>query len=711
MKRASLRNFWTAALVMLALAVIQLFVLIRKDTTGAWFLYGRDTVFHDAVVHVWVHQWAGKEPGIIPLWAGGIQGGIPTLGAFLWTPFSPQAWPFLALDYPSGQKLAWFLCLWVAGMGAFVFARAARLRFEAAVFCGAAWMLSGHLVTLIHAGHFQKVAALSWMGWAMAGAAMAADPHSAARRARGIGTGAIGLGMMFLGGHPQIAYLTLGMMALYIPWAAGARPGRRKRWLQAAVYTALMLGLGLAVGAAQLIPGLEMGGLSNRANGVGFEEAVETSYPPGELAEIAWPRVKGSSVRGDLYTGDWGERIVSDFAGRAVLLLAIVAVFGTWMRWRFVSYWLVVLVFSLLVGLGKYTPLYRAFHEVVPGFRSFRSPGTFMAAAMFAIPVLAGYGVNVLSAWWTRVFPGRRWGYALVYTFFFAAAAGDLAWANRFFLMAEPWQRYGQGYLGPNELDLWLIDRELAHEAHFLDPMPPGSREPSGRERSLRPILYNGRALNGYHPIHYGIKEEQEKIIGINNDAWYKSWGVTRLVYPVNIDAGSIVPPVEADQAFPSTGRAVFRLADSAPFVEAPEEGTARFKRLTPNTIRLEANGPKGVVSISEIAAPGLEISKDGAVISTTGEPRLGIDIEHGGGEAVYTLSYRPASYSHGLFATAAGLAAAFMLIVFGWRHRPPGFPRLVEEPAPDPNYGRPLTYRDFEVGRHSHGEVGERDA
>jgi hypothetical protein len=674
-----LRDRWSrAAFVMsllLLLGAVQLFVLSRPgDAASPWFLFGTDTVYHDAIVHLWVQQWMEKLPGVIPLWMPELQGGLPTLGGFLWTPFAPAALPFYGLPYPAAQKLAWLLCLWIAGNGAYLLARAVGLRFWSSVYTAMAWMLCGHLVTLIHAGHFQKVMALGWLPWVCAGVAMQAHRGSAARRAAGVAIGALGLGMILLSGHPQIAY-TAGLLGVgYAAWAALARARLKRRFPRQIFLVVVTMAIGGALGSAQLIPGIEMAAVSNRGGtGIDYEEAVETSYPPGELLEYVIPRVKGSSVRGDVYTGQWGERIVSDFAGRGVMLLVVVGVMGL-RRFRYQLFWIIVAVCSIVVGLGSYTPVYKALFYHVPGFATFRSPGTFMCAASLAFAVLAGHGWEALTHGIRTM--RKRAAFPLIYAAVFLATVADLGWANRHFLLREPWEPFQRGYLATNELDLWLAEKGIQPETHD-----------EKSELRLRQILSGGMALNGYHPVYYAVKGELDPLRFKDHRAWLTRWGISHVLRDPNAELRT---PDKRLALFPAEGIQVVKIGPTRAelFREtAGPDAVYTWVKRWPNEQVLHVSGNGGPLRLPEIKGPGFELSIDGMLMKEYRRPEIeaGTMLNPGAHDLKWT--YRPFSYRLGLFATALALGMVTALAGYAAFHRPPQFIRLYEEGGPDPHH------------------------
>jgi len=636
------------------LAWVQIYVANRPMSApepGPWFLYGRDTLGHDAVVQAWIQQQVARDPYTIPLWIAEIQGGIPTLGSFLWTPLAPQAWPFLFLPFPYAQTVAWCLCLMIAGFGGLLLGRATGLRLFPALFVGVAWMLSGHVVTLIHAGHFQKVMSLSWLPWMLAGAVLAARFTRRRIVLRGVALGALGLALMLLCGHPQIAWLGMvGSVALggwHLLW-------RRSGRLAGALAVAALLAAGLAAASPQLLPGVEMSALSNRAQGVSFEEAVETSYPPGELAEFIIPRFKGSSVFGDTYTGQWGERIVSDHAGLVFVLLGILALaMGRLSR---TPPWFLLGIFFLVVGLGRYTPLYGFLYNYTPGFGSFRSPGTFFAAPALAIAVLAGHGAHV----GLRLLASLRWWRHPVAVGVLSLGVVSLLMANLHFLFVFPWNKYQTEFLAPTELDVWLSEGNRPHDTHD-----------AASDLSLRPILFGRRSLRGYHPISYATKLEDDARHGYNSSEWFAANGVRLVVAPYTPDAPG--------EHFPQLGRTVVPFVDSLGLVSGPTLIAAEWTKRTPNHRLLAVRSEGGQIRVRETATTGMEIRLNGELQPMPTGPVLETRIDVPAGEVTLEWSYRPFSWRAGLFLGALGAFVIAFCLAYSKRAVPT---RTIVEPS-----------------------------
>lgn len=385
------------------------------------FVYGTDTVSHDYILHL--YNWATETADYrqIPLWNPYIFSGTPMLGSAALCPFYPSQWLYIFLPFNTAFTLQYVFALFVGGTGCYYWMRTLGIRHLLSVWAGLLFMFSGHFLTLTYAGHLQKMIALAWTPVALgATASIVTGGVLRLKNSKLIRSGLLlgfALGMQLLASHPQIFYGTAAICFLHlfgvafstIPWkqlapgAEGILLGELAKKVRPA-YTALVIAFGALVtcslvSAVQLFPIMEISKVSNRANGVTFEEAVLTSYPPAELLEYGISRVFGDSVLDTTtpYTGKWGERVVSDYLGIPVLLMALIGFFSTRRRYRW--FLLVMVVSGVLLGLGRYTPIYRIAYSVLPGFDGFRSPGTFMFLTTFGIIGLATIGFDNLVSY------------------------------------------------------------------------------------------------------------------------------------------------------------------------------------------------------------------------------------------------------------------------------------------------------------------------
>ena len=492
--RALLAAGWVAA----ALA------LFAPALGDAQFVYGRDTTGHDYAMHLWGVS-ESTATGRLPLWCAHVAGGIPTLGSFALAPFHPTHWLYAAtatatsvgLPFNTGFTLQYALAVAVAGMAGTWWARALGARRWVAVAAGAWFAGSGHFLTLIHAGHLQKMMAVACAPAALAAAWRLGRGDGRKRAASTVALAvalAFALGMQLLASHPQIWYATVAACVAVVAVRATG-PRWRRVSLPAAVGLGAALAGGLALGAVQMLPGLEFSAVSNRGGGVPWAEAVETSYPPGEWLEYIVPGLQGDSVGrgGRPYTGAWGERIVSDYLGLPIAVLAVAGALAGAARRRDRALLATLAVGGFVVGVGRHTPVYGWLYAAVPGFRSFRSPGSFMFMTTVAAVGLAAMGAEAFAAWLGRrpgLSPAARRG----------ALAGVLAvsaavpWAHNYgrYIWFDPLPPF-RAYLNqPVYAAAKKVARESGAAATRL-------REPNALAMPGLPQAVG--TLGGYHPV------------------------------------------------------------------------------------------------------------------------------------------------------------------------------------------------------------------
>ncbi|MEI7635292.1 MAG: hypothetical protein WCK47_13550 [bacterium] len=391
----------------------------------SYFIFGADTVSHDYIMHL--YGWGQiAERGKIPLWCPYLFCGFPFIGSLALCPFYPAQLFYWILPHNTAFTLQYVFGTAAAGLFFAYWLRQIGVTRGVALWGGAVFMFSGHFITLCYAGHLQKMLAIAWAPLALAGVARLCrrgpegTPLPWVDQLRAALIMSVAFAMQMLASHPQIFYATLITCALYaggktlpklLPLVFGVfksphsnhpsdDTARASLMQLNAIRVSLLFVAALiaavAFGAIQIFPALEMSRVSNRADGVTFEEATETSYPPVELLEYAIPRVFGDSVRGGSmpYFGAWGERIVSDYLGAPLLLLAAIGLFSRLTRIRF--FLAIICLLSLHIGLGHYTPAYGLLHALLPGFNRFRSPGTFMFLADLSLVALATIGLQAL---------------------------------------------------------------------------------------------------------------------------------------------------------------------------------------------------------------------------------------------------------------------------------------------------------------------------
>jgi hypothetical protein len=336
-----------------------------------------------------------KAAGHIPLWNPYLMGGVPYVAGMAGDIFYPPSLLLRAIvPVDVAMSLAFALHLFFAGLFAYVFMRAWRLSFYAALIGGLAYMLSGFVASLAGAGHDGKLyiaALLPLVLWLVT-----LGVRDGFRWVWGVL--ALAIGFAVLSPHPQVLQymlLTCGAFALYlgISEVKGGQIERNTAIGRLALAAGAVL-LGGLMGAIQFLPVMEYTPWSPRAVGQGYAWSITYSFPPEELINTYLPQFSG------LLTAYWGRNGIhfhSEYIGVVVLMLAGAGLGAVKTR-GFARFWLGAFIVALLWSLGGFTPFYHLVYALVPGSKFFRAPSTFFYIVSFCVALFAAFGVERIAA-------------------------------------------------------------------------------------------------------------------------------------------------------------------------------------------------------------------------------------------------------------------------------------------------------------------------
>jgi len=215
----------------------------------------------------------------------------------------------------------------------------------------------------------------------------------------------IALGMSLLAGHLQIGFyvwLTFFAYALF-RLSSFALAARRREWGSAASVSwliggvALAMAIGLAIGAPQWLPVVELTRFNTRAGEFDLKSIWGARLPLKHLLTFLVPNFFGNPVDYN-YWGSFNYIELSGSIGVAALVLWIPALVkllpGEGAYCGQVVFWLVLLLLGL--SLAMLTPVYYLFVWCIPGFGQLRGPARALLIIDFAGAVLAAHGVEAL---------------------------------------------------------------------------------------------------------------------------------------------------------------------------------------------------------------------------------------------------------------------------------------------------------------------------
>jgi hypothetical protein len=324
--------------------------------------------------------------GNLALWNPHVFAGAPYFGGLQSALLYPPNLLFLVLPLPLAMNWGLALDFWLLGAFMFLWARRRGLAPFAAFVCSA--------LVILCAPHFWRVliggtAAAGVMAWAPL-LFLCIDEWLETRRPLWCLLGMLAVAMQIFAGQPQYVYYIAIIAAIFSALRLlEAREGR----LQVAVGLLSLHAGGALLGAAQMLPALQVTAETVRGQPLPYEFAAAYSFPPENFITLLAPGFFGDG-HSQPYWGRWFLPEASAFMGVIGLSLAVYG-FGAA---RIAGKWalLCAAAAAAMLALGDNTPLYRPLYEWLPWFDKFRLTTRFLFPAMMILALFAGYGLDRL---------------------------------------------------------------------------------------------------------------------------------------------------------------------------------------------------------------------------------------------------------------------------------------------------------------------------
>ncbi len=319
------RDRWLILLVVLGLFLLPL-ALLWQQTLGGKTLIPADVLFsfqpwkaavaqfgvtypqNHLVADLVLENYAWKrfiveslKQGEIPLWNPYTFAGEP----FLANGQHSALYPFSLIFYtlPLWQAYGWFTVsqLWLAGVWMYLLARVLGLRRASAIVAAVTYQLSAFFVFSVV--FTMIIAAAAWLPFILAMTELVIRQHPALggrpARAPWAVLGALGLGIAMLAGHPEMIYpYTLFIVGTFAAWRLATNTRFQisdfRFQISNVAWLAMMVGLGLALGAIQFLPMLEMALRNFREGSASFQQVLDWSYPWRRIIAFLIPNFFGN---------------------------------------------------------------------------------------------------------------------------------------------------------------------------------------------------------------------------------------------------------------------------------------------------------------------------------------------------------------------------------------------------------------------------------
>ena len=421
--------------------------LIPADNMFAWepwrsfaVYYGVDVPHNELLSDLLLENYVWKQfilesfrqPGgltnKLPLWNPYLFAGTPFLAAGQHSAMYPLSVLFYVLPVAYAYGPFTVLQFWLAGLFMYIFARTLGINRFGATVSAITYQLSA--VMVVQVVFTMIIAAMVWLPLLLALIEKVVQQQEAGGSGRTLPYvigGAVALGHQILAGHVEFTIYTLLIMAVYAAWRLTRRTGCQPV-LRSAGWLALMVVLGVGLGAAQLVPLYEFASQSFRQGAVSYQQVVGWAYPWRRIIAFFVPWFFGSPAHHsyfDVFSGQvvpvirdfygqpintiyWGVKNAVEggsYVGILPLFLALLAVIGKSANRRIANrkskitrdsvwFFLILALVSLAFVFG--TPLYRLFFAL-PFVNQLRTPFRWVFPYTLSVAVLAGYGAWYLS--------------------------------------------------------------------------------------------------------------------------------------------------------------------------------------------------------------------------------------------------------------------------------------------------------------------------
>lgn len=312
------------------------------------------------------------------------------------------------------------LCLGLLAVSAWYFCRQARLNHWVGILAGLAAALNSNVVSYACWGLPQKAATLAASLFAIG--LLLGEAAGWKRWLRVILAGlCVGLGVIEGGDVGAIMSLYVAAFAVWqIVAEPGPMAGNALRGAGRLAVVAVCAGW-IASHALSTLIGTQIIGVTGavqapKSQEQSWEFATGWSFPPAETLRIVVPGLYGyrmDSPNGGAYWGGVGQDGTpasrfsgsGEYAGIGVVLIAAFAAASACRRdkspfspseRKYVWFWIVVAVVSLLVSYGKFAPFYR-FIFALPYFSTIRIPMKYLHGMSLALWILFAYGLEALA--------------------------------------------------------------------------------------------------------------------------------------------------------------------------------------------------------------------------------------------------------------------------------------------------------------------------
>ena len=423
------RKKFLSELFPIILLISSLLIFFGKIILSGEPLFGSDFVLwfypwkRSIYDYVWSH-WA------LPFWNPYVFSGTPLVANIQASMFYPLGFLFYLIPtkYAYGYTII-FHCM-LGAIFMYVFVRSLSINRAGSFLAAVIFSYNGFFAAHMYAGHLTFVQNYIWIPlifFYLYKFLNASDFRYAV-------LSGLFLGIQVLGGFPQIAFYTILALILLGAYHIGTRlkHGERNNIFRLSGGMFIIVFLGFALAAVQLLPTGEFTRLSTRSGGVTYEFATSDSLDPVNFMTFVIPNLFGNPANNSYWksTEYWQFWELCAYAGIGPLLL--LGFIKRQDQTRHVRlFFILLLLLSLFLSLGRYNPLYRFIYHL-PGFSHFRIPAQIIYLYVFSLSILAGVGLTGLNQLESYPSPYKIMA-SVCFLFFVVLIAAFFLWPFHFF--------------------------------------------------------------------------------------------------------------------------------------------------------------------------------------------------------------------------------------------------------------------------------------
>lgn len=332
--------------------------------------------------------------GIFPFWNPYLFLGIPYFADFNVGVLNPLNFIYFLFPVPRALTLIVLLDLFLIGAFQYIFLRVLKLQKFPALLGGLVFALGGSTVALY--GNMTYLNIIVYVPLVF----LFAYLLTVKKQAKWLFALIALQTLQFISGHPQPTYYTMLFISIYLFFFS------KFTWKNRVLLIAVYLLAPLLLSAVQLIPFVEYVFHATRPVG-SIDYASWGNLPLGGLVMFFFPMLFGSHVDGNWWGPQW---ILGGYIGIPTLIFFYFGLFKT--SFPLKKFTIAGILLSLLLAMGKLTPLFYIFYYFVPGWKFFRAPSGLVAFYGFFASILAAYGLQYLAK--KKIKINKYWAFLLI---------------------------------------------------------------------------------------------------------------------------------------------------------------------------------------------------------------------------------------------------------------------------------------------------------